>query len=438
MATYFVYSGAAGTNSGADWTNAYTAFGSAVTAATAAGDVIKVHKTHQENLGATTTYTLAANVRIICVDKDASDALDTMGTGGWIGHNTTGRQITITGTDLDCYVYGVTWRVATGTTNFFGNSGNGLHIEWENCTFWQAGSTAVTFGGNTAANNAFNKFVGCTFTFAATGQAIVIGGRAEIIGGSISAGAITTVFYAAGSTSINGVTLTVHGFDIAAGASASATLVANSTIAPFSVTMIGCKLPSSATRLATQSEKNRTSAELTLIDCANGDSHGGYEYHNPLGSLVTNASIYYTSGAAGVSWKIDTTADATFYTPFVTPWIPLYHTGTSAITPRFEIVRDGSATAYQDDEVWAEFGVKATTSSVMPTFQRDRMTPLGTAADQASGAGLGSWTGESGTAWSGKIDSGSSMTPAEVGDIVGRIVVGQPSIAVYIDPEIRT
>ena len=64
---------------------------------------------------------------------------------------------------------------------------------------------------------------------------------------------------------------------------------------------------------------------------------------------------------------------------------------------------------------------------------------LGTSSTaQANGAGLGSWTGENATAWSGKIDSGSAVTPAEVGALRGRICVAATSATVYIDPQIRT
>ena len=65
------------------------------------------------------------------------------------------------------------------------------------------------------------------------------------------------------------------------------------------------------------------------------------------------------------------------------------------------------------------------------------MAILGTPANLDAGAGLGSWTGEGGTAWSGKADAG-SITPAESGAIRGRWVVGEPSITVYVDPQIRT
>jgi len=66
MAAYYVNSAAGGTNTGNNWTNAFTTFGAAVTAATASGDVIYVNQGHTENLAADTTYTFANNVSVIC------------------------------------------------------------------------------------------------------------------------------------------------------------------------------------------------------------------------------------------------------------------------------------------------------------------------------------------------------------------------------------
>jgi hypothetical protein len=58
--------------------------------------------------------------------------------------------------------------------------------------------------------------------------------------------------------------------------------------------------------------------------------------------------------------------------PFVTPWVDWYNTGTSAITPFFEILRDGSTTAFTDQEVWAEFSEKDVSGFTLATLSRDR------------------------------------------------------------------
>lgn len=207
---------------------------------------------------------------------------------------------------------------------------------------------------------------------------------------------------------------------------------------PGSVVFSQCKLGANVTILATQTPANKSSGAAYVFDCSSGDTHTFMGYYDAFGSCVSDTGIYYTTGAAAQSWKIVTTANCSYYTPFVSPFVDFYNTGTSSITPRFEILRDGSTTAFQDDEVWGEFFVKTTSGSTQSTESSDRMTLLGTPANQATGAGTGSWTGEAGSAWSGKIDSGSAVTPAESGHIRGRVVVGEPSITVYVDPQIRT
>jgi len=190
--------------------------------------------------------------------------------------------------------------------------------------------------------------------------------------------------------------------------------------------------------LATQTHLNFSSAEVFVLDCSSGDTHGLFGYQNALGSVVSDTSIFFTAGAAAQSWKIQTTANCSYYTPFTTPWISYYNTTLTAITPYAEFLRDLSATAYKDDEVWCEVLAKVTNASTQGTPYSDRMTLLGTPANQAAGAGLGSWTGEDSlVAWSGKLGLNATITPAEVGPISMRFVVGKPSSTVYADPQIR-
>ena len=111
--------------------------------------------------------------------------------------------------------------------------------------------------------------------------------------------------------------------------------------------------------------------------------------------------------------------------------------GTSAIQPYLEILRDGSTTAYTDAEVWADFSVQNNTGFTLSSIVNDRAAPLAAGTAQDNGVGLSGWTGESGTAWSGKLVS-PSVTPAEVGDLRARVCVGAPSLTVYVDPRIRT
>jgi len=121
----------------------------------------------------------------------------------------------------------------------------------------------------------------------------------------------------------------------------------------------------------------------------------------------------------------------------------LFNTGTSAITPRLELLRDGTVTPYTTAQVWGEFLAKTTAGSTQSTDYDDAQELSdflsgATAANQAAGAGTGSWTGASGTAWSGKVDSGAPITPAELGYLSARVNVAIPSTTLYVDPQIRT
>lgn len=444
MATYYVYSGAGGANTGADWANAYTAYGSAVTAATTNGDVIRVHYAHQENLAADTTYTFTANVNTICVDKDSSDAPTVMGAAnGWVGHNAANRTISIAGANLKLYFYGLTLRDAsTGSDSFQLSVSDGMSAVYEACYIWHGNSSASTviqFGG--ADIQSFTHLKNCTLRFGATTQRMSVMSRVLIEGGSVSAdGSAPANLIVAAGTDPAGASVEATGWDISHVGAGN--VLGDCTTNACTVTLHQCKLGTFPPPMATQTNVNQSSGEIYAFDCATGDTHGLLAYVNPLGTVSSDTGIYFTSGAAAQSWKIVTTSAANFYTPFVTPWFGYYNTGTSAITPYIEILRDGSATAYQDDEVWGEWAAKVTTGSTIATLYSDRMTLLGSPANQAAGAGLGSWTGETTTgapdAWSGKVAPGSSFTPAENGHIQARVCVGEPSITVYVDPQIRT
>jgi hypothetical protein len=433
MATYYLDSAAAGAGTGADWTNAFTTLTAALAAATSNGDVIKFDDGHTEEVAADTDYTFGANISIICVDKNSSDALSTQGTAAWIGNSTTNRTIRFIGARR-AYIYGMTVRTAGSVAdNMQPAISDGAHYEFENCYLWN-GNTSTASGIFIGAADAqvYFRMRGGTLRFGATAQRLAIGGNVELDGVTVaSAGSAPSTFTIFNQTRVGGAYLRCTGCDLSHCGSGS--LVGDATFAAGVAEFIQCILGASYVMLATQTVANRSGAEVWVRDCSSGDSHGLMGHANTLGSTVSDTGIYLTAGAAGQSWKIVTTANASYYTPYESPWISGYHTGTSAITPYIEILRDGSATAYQDDEVWAEFMFKGTASSTRASFSRDRMTPLGTPANQAAGAGTGSWTGE-GTAWSGKLDSGSSITPAEAGDISGRIVVGEPSITVYADP----
>jgi hypothetical protein len=441
MATYWARPGAAGTNAGTQ-ANPFNAspgaFAAALAAATSAGDVILYHYAASEELAADTTFTINADITIAAVDMDSSDALTPMGTGAWIGNSTTNRSVGLSGARKVLFS-GMTFRIAGASADLLTPIvSDGADYTYEGCYLWQgctSSSGHMVFGRTGGDANCAVTLRNTTLRFGATGQQLRLGARMILEGGGISSAGSAPTSLVFGNNDAGGATFDWLGGDLS---HLTGNMLGDCTVQAVTVRLSQCKLGVFPPTIATQTVVNRGSAEVYAFDCATGDTHGLFAYVNPLGQVSSDTGIYFTSGAAAQSWKITTTAAATFNTPFETPWFGYYNTVTTAITPYLEILRDGSTTAYQDDEVWLDVAAKVTSGSTQATLYTSRMTLLGTPANNAAGAGLGSWTGESGTAWSGKIALGSSITPAEVGHIQARIVVGEPSVTVYADPQIRT
>jgi len=447
VATYYVYSGAGGSNTGADWANAFVALGSAISAATANGDVVKVHYTHQENLTVvSTTYTLVANISVISVNKDSSDVPTPMGTGGWIGDATTNqRSITVTGA-YAARLYGITFRVpaASLTTGLVLYGANGSDFTYEDCYFWcdmiasWASTRYIVVGASDIKSNI--RFDGCTFRFNDSRAAISLSTNATFYGCILSsAGTAPSTLFKFSVQDPSNSLFFMDGCDWShLGSNALVDDVQSMTL---HLVLQRCKLGTGYTILAPQTTiPNNAGAHAFLSDCAVGDTHGVVGYYSNMGSLVSDTGTFFTAGAAQQAWKISTTSQASLNAPFLSPWIDIYNTDTATVTPYLECLRnDGTASVRQDNEVWAQFSAKVTSGTVLSTRYSDRMVPAGTPANQAAGAGTGSWTiASSNSPASFKCDSGASLTPAEVGYIRGRICVGAPSITIYVDPQIRT
>lgn len=442
MATYFVASGGSNTAPYDTWANAATSLDTALAAATTDGDIVVIQynavpTVDQEN-SATTTYTLAANkMQLLAASNDGGSAYTPtpMGTTSWLGNSTAARFASIQGA-VTALVYGITLRAGTGTGNgsVVGGGSDGACYEMEDCYFWASASASVsTFSIGSTSVNSRIRLKNCTYRFGNATQVVRFGGMVEHVGGSVDpAGSVPTKFMF-----INQFPAPVSftGFDLS---HVTTTLVSSGTPGQASVIFDRCELGTGVTVLETQSPANKSSVVAYVFDCAVGDVHGFHGYYDAFGKVESDTGIFFTAGPATQSWKITTTANCSFATPFVTPPIFKYNDALSAITPYLEILRDGSTTAYDNDEVWAEFMAKVTTGSTLASFYSDRMALGGTPAAQANGVGLGSWTGESGTAWSGKIDSGGALTPAEVGDLSAQVCVGLPSATVYVDPSIRS
>ena len=426
------------------WAKAATTFATAIAQASTAGDIVAVDAASPPaDIAATTTWTFAADIFVIASTNSGTATITptTMGATTWLGYSASAAYgITLAGA-FKVKMYGLTFRAGTaGSAVAMSMSGtDGAAYEFENCYFWANASSSarITFGGGGSSQNSITRLISPTFRFSSAGGGLTVGGAVEIQGGSVSsAGTAPTTLFA---VAIRLVSMRWLDGDLSF---VTGTLVGSQADNANDFHFIRPKLGSGVLPLATQTPANKSSGRVYIYNGASDGTDGQFAYYDALGSIVTDTGLKYTAGAAGMSWKVTTTANASKTSPFTSPWVNLYNSATSSVTPRLEILRDGSATAYKDSEVYAEFSAKVTSGFMQGTYYTDRqsLTDLAagtTGANQA--AGTDTWDGENATHWAGKIDSGAALTPAEPGHIMGRVCVALASVTdLYLDPQIRT
>ena len=450
MATYFVKgSGGSDANNGTTWALAKATVQAGLNLLSASGgDTLVVKYDDVHSLSADTTFTTPGSCSIIAASANDTATAFTptpMGETGYIGHASTSYAIAFNGgADDKVYMYGLTFRVSGSTSKNITIAGNnvGLDVAAEECKFWLSGTGGGTIALGTDGGRC-SRLHKCEFKFGHNSQTIQPSNCADtsphLTECSFTGTAPTTLI----ATNALGKCV-MSGCDLSA---MSGTLVGN-LAAAFLLVLERCRLHSSTTLMAAQtSNPTDVSGKVMMLDCNSGDTHGLFGYYDAYGSVVSDTTIKVTAGAAGQSWKITTTSAASFSHPFRTPWIELYNSGTSAITPSIEIMRhENSAAAYKDSEDWSEWLVKTDSGFTQARGYDDRQAvsawAAGTAgANQDTGAlGAAGWVGETASSpWYGKLSPG-SVTPDEVGAISARVCVGVASISgtLYVDPQIRT
>jgi len=189
---------------------------------------------------------------------------------------------------------------------------------------------------------------------------------------------------------------------------------------------------------------NKAMTTIELFNCSSGDEHWHFGHYDPLGSTVASSTIYATDGAKydgtnGVSLKIETTGNCSYFTPYVSPWIDKYNAGGVEITPRLECFRDGSTTIYDNTQVWSELSYQGTSGSTKATIVSNRAAPLasGVTTGRASTLTHASWETGTSADVAFKLDHG-AITPAEIGHLRMRICVGATEVTdLYVDGKIR-
>jgi len=432
MAALYVKASGSNTSPYDTWAKAATSYATAISAA-AANDTIYVDNAFAQTFGATTTLTPAAGVQLI----STSDTTNQPPTA-----YAAGAQVLVSGT-FTLNINGGVWYGftitfgSTSSTNIlnFCGSDNDV-VELYDCTII-AGTTSA--GGRVnigpAASSPSNMhFVthNCAFQWNHASQGFTVRGLWEDEGSNLAVLSPQTALFKSSSFQFE---FRSNGTDF----SGSSGAYFPSSAANYVAQLTNPKFNGSATIQATGASDG--DGEVYVFDGSSDDTHYHFAHYSYRGSAVAASSKYVTASGASYDGTnrhslTVTGINATPAAPYRSPWIDVYTAGGSSVTPFMEIARDGSATPYKDSEVWGEFVAKTTSSSTRSTLYRDRTAVLGTPADQAVGAGTANWTGLSGTAWSGKVDSGAAITPQEIGYVRGRVVIAVAD-TVYLDPTIR-
>lgn len=437
MASWYVYSGAAGTGSGADWANAKTTLAAAITAGVA-GDTYYIANDHAESSGSVTSIsakgTITAPDLFLCVNRAGSVppvAADL----------TTGASITTTGaTQLTfsanaySYVYGVTFNCGTGsstaTVTFGGGTGQ---VTFDTCSFITPITGAGQRIGVGANANGYTEFINPQFGFGNTGQSLTPTGQvvirnrpgSSIINGATIPTALFVSYAAFGSMRMDGLDLSSFG-------SGKTLWPAHGVAALCSI--VNCKLGASVTVSGVHTHPDALTDLIGSNSTAIVERNERYLY---AGTLTTELTVIRTAGASdgttAYSWKVATTANAKRLTPFKTFEGVLWNAALgSPLTLTAHVLTDN--VTLTDAEIWIEAEYLGTSGTPVATLISDgAATILTPGTNQADDSGTAWTTTGIGTPVKQKLEV--TFTPQMAGLVRWRVMIAKASTTVYVDPK---
>lgn len=438
MASYYVYSGAAGAGTGADWANAFTTLTAALSGK-AAGDFFYIAHDHNEatagnvtltspGTAATPCYFLAVNrsgtVPPVAADLDSKSALIT----------TTGNtSISIAGSVIS---YGVIYHagVSGATTAGCAMNVGGTAASYQ---LFLSGSMRMgsgTGGGflNIGANAAqsYVEFYDTTVQFNVTSQTITNANNFRWVNtpSAVSGAALPTTLF----TQVNarGGRSVCRGVDFSALGSGKTIVGATAGGIAVRYEFDDCKFEADCTRATTPV---MGSGNVVFSRCGEtGNSNS--EAMDNLGTLTTELTVVRTGGATDgttpIAWKIVTTATCEPCLPFESQPIAIWNSTTgSAVNVAVQGIWGGGAVP-DDDEIWLEVEYLGDASSPLASFANDGLATVLTAPASQSAASE-TWGGST---TDFKLDV--SVTPQQAGLIIARVKCGVASSTFYVDPKI--
>jgi hypothetical protein len=436
MADVYVYSGAGGAGTGADWANAYTTLAAAGTAK-AAGDRFFVAHDHAETQASAMTITMPGTVsspnQIICALRTGSVPPVSADLRTTATISTTGANaMTISG---HFYCYGIAFRVNAaaagggGALNLVNSSSN--QQRYDSCSF-QLLSTAA--GGNVAMGTTSTSLYlkNTTMRFGNVGDQISVSrSRFEWVDTASaidSAGSAPTTLFNFPSSAPAHVVL--EGVDLSFLGAAKTLFPALGN--PIDVLMKDCKLNASVTISAAQTAGSLSGGNVRLIRC---DSSNNYrlEKHSYGGDQTTETTIVRTGGASdgtqAIAYKVITTANSRWSDPFTCIPITIWNNTTgSAITATVYGIWGGGAVPNKED-IWIEVDYMGTSGNPQGTLATSGNADI--LATAACDSDASTWGGST-TAFK----MAATFTPQNKGPLTVYIRCAKASSTFYIDPKV--
>jgi hypothetical protein len=435
MADYYVWSGATGAATGADWNNAYLALYTAMTGK-AAGDVFYVADDHLEALNSVAMIILSPGTEtlpcyVYCMRRvggSVPPVFDDLRTTAKISTINTPAALSLRGSVAECY--GITFSAGTGAITNTLAVGNTGQPSWRlvKCSL-QLGNTSSGSRIQLGSDGALTILEQTTLVFGNVLQAINPQGRVFVkgfgqplvIGPTIPNNLVIPL-------SGNGISV-FEGCDLSnmdATRALYSGAVAGSNIGTFK----DCKLGGAGAYSAIIAALG--GLEVTLLRCDTGTTSYRTEKHNRAGGQTTETTIVRSGGASDgvtpVSWKF--VISTSHKLPFESLPISIWNETVGApVTVTVQGIWSGVPLPTNRD-IWIDVVYLGTDGPL--GFRASSAPDLSFLAPVSTlPAGSGTWGG----AFTAKFAMSVTVTPLEKGPITVYVMAKKNSSTFYIDPK---
>lgn len=409
----------------------------------AAGDVIYVSQSHAETTAAAITLAFAGTVvnptRVICAN-DAATPPTTPATGATI--TTTGASSISLSQGAGLFVYGLTFQPGNLTT-----SNASLLVATavspdaaaviDSCTINIPNNSAssVTIGSSGSSNAAESvvTFKNTAITFRSNGNRIQTYVQFRMTGGSVSATFALNYLVTCGSNGRSSPVF-MEGVDLS-GLPAASNLVANASIG--ALQFKNCRLPNSWTGSLVQSGARPIGQRVSMYNCDSADTNYRMWIESYAGSIKSETAVVRSGGASDgatpISWRIDTSANASIVAVLRTDEIHIWNEVVgSPVTVTVHVITDGVTLTHAD--CWLEVQSLTTSGFPLSSITSDAAGLLQAAVNQD--ASTATWAA-AGIASPVKQKLSVTVTPQEKGWISAVIRVSRPSTTIYACPKVE-